>query len=268
MGAAYLGVPCAVKNRPALDAAYLPFAPWRDAYLKEAHCPVRIAVERQEGQVAVFDTRLRGVTDPADLRFLERTVKLLLWSVGGWRVRICGCDGLTRRLADIYGSHGSRAFDASLMETVFRRPFTLESVAERDFPAARSGARKIGGHLGGCRIGFDAGGSDRKVSAVINGEMVYAEEVVWHPKTQPDPQYHYDGILSALRAAAAHLPRVDAIGVSSAGMIPPWCRLCSCRCLRKSTSWSAPSIPAPPRRWGTCRWRWPTTAMSRHWREP
>lgn len=219
MGAAYLGVPCAVKNRPALDAAYLPFAPWRDAYLKEAHCPVRIAVERQEGQVAVFDTRLRGVTDPADLRFLERTVKLLLWSVGGWRVRICGCDDLTRRLADIYGSHGSRAFDASLMETVFRRPFTLESVAERDFPTARSGARKIGGHLSGCRIGFDAGGSDRKVSAVINGEMVYAEEVVWHPKTQPDPQYHYDGILSALRAAAAHLPRVDAIGVSSAGVI-------------------------------------------------
>ena len=218
MGAAYLGVPCAVKNRPALDAAYLPFAPWRDAYLKEAHRPVRIAVERQEGQVAVFDTRLRGVTDPADLRFLERTVKLLLWSVGGWRVRICGCDDLTRRLAEIYGPHGSRAFDASLMETVFQRPFTLESVEERDFPAARSGARKIGGHLSGCRIGFDAGGSDRKVSAVINGEMVYAEEVVWHPKTQPDPQYHYDGILSALRAAAAHLPRVDAIGVSSAGV--------------------------------------------------
>ena len=196
MGAAYLGVPCAVKNRPALDAAYLPFAPWRDAYLKEAHRAVRIAVERQDGQVAVFDTRLRGVTDPADLRFLERTVKLLLWSVGGWRVRICGCDDLTRRLAEIYGPHGSRAFDA-----------------------ARSGARKIGGHLSGCRIGFDAGGSDRKVSAVINGEMVYAEEVVWHPKTQPDPQYHYDGILSALRAAAAHLPRVDAIGVSSAGVI-------------------------------------------------
>lgn len=56
MGAAYLGVPCAMKNRPALDAAYLPFAPWRDAYLKEAHRPVRIAVERQDGQVAVFDT--------------------------------------------------------------------------------------------------------------------------------------------------------------------------------------------------------------------
>ena len=218
MGAAYLGVPCAVKNRPALDAAYLPFAPWRDAYLKEAHRPVRIAVERQDGQVAVFDTRLRGVTDPADLRFLERTVKLLLWSVGGWRVRICGCDDLTRRLAEIYGPHGSRAFDASLMETVFRRPFTLESVAERDFPAARSGARKIGGHLGGCRIGFDAGGSDRKVSAVIDGKTVYSEEVVWHPKTESDPQYHFDGIVSAFRTAASKMPRVDGIGVSSAGV--------------------------------------------------
>lgn len=218
MGAAYLGVPCAVKNRPALDAAYLPFAPWRDAYLKEAHRPVRIAVERQDGQVAVFDTRLRGVTDPADLRFLERTVKLLLWSVGGWRVRICGCDDLTRRLAEIYGPHGSRAFDASLMETVFRRPFTLESVAERDFPAARSGARKIGGHLSGCRIGFDAGGSDRKVSAVIDGEPVFSEEVVWFPKTTSDPNYHYEGIVSALKAAAEHMPRVDAVGVSSAGI--------------------------------------------------
>ena len=218
MGAAYLGVPCAVKNRPALDAAYLPFAPWRDAYLKEAHRPVRIAVERQDGQVAVFDTRLRGVTDPADLRFLERTVKLLLWSVGGWRVRICGCDDLTRRLADIYGSHGSRAFDASLMETVFRRPFTLESVEERDFPAARSGARKIGGHLGGCRIGFDAGGSDRKVSAVVDGKTVYSEEVVWHPKTSEDPQYQYDGIVAAFKTAASKMPRVDGIGVSSAGV--------------------------------------------------
>lgn len=133
MGAACLGVPCAMKNRPALDAAYLPFAPWRDAYLKEAHRPVRIAVERQDGQVAVFDTRLRGVTDPADLRFLERTVKLLLWSVGGWRVRICGCDDLTRRLAEIYGPHGSRAFDASLMETVFRR---------RSRCGSRSGGRR------------------------------------------------------------------------------------------------------------------------------
>ena len=76
----------------------------------------------------------------------------------------------------------------------------------------------MGRHLGGCRIGFDAGGSDRKVSAVIDGEPVFSEEVVWFPKTTADPDYHYEGIVSALKSAAAHMPRVDAVGVSSAGI--------------------------------------------------
>ena len=72
--------------------------------------------------------------------------------------------------------------------------------------------------MDGCRIGFDAGGSDRKVSAVIDGECVYSEEVVWHPKTQADPQYQFEGILDSFRTAASKMPRVDGIGVSSAGV--------------------------------------------------
>lgn len=215
----YLGISYGIKSRPALDSGFIPFAPWRSAYLSEAHRPVRIAVERQDGQTAVFDTRLRDTSyHAANLRFLERTVKLLLWSVGGWRVRICGCDELTEALWHIYCRGGDRAFDADFMETVFQRPFVLEAVSEADFPVPRSGARRIGGHLNGCRIGFDAGGSDRKVSAVIDGETVYSEEVVWHPKTQTDPAYHYAEIVSALRTAASKLPRVDGIGVSSAGV--------------------------------------------------
>ena len=155
----YLGIPCHIKNKPSLDSGFIPFAPWRSAYLAEAHRPVRIAVERQDGQTAVFDTRLRdGAYHAANLRFLERTVKLLLWSVGGWSVRICGCDELTEALRHIYCRGGDRAFDADFMETVFQRPFVLEAVSEADFPVPRSGARRIGGHLNGCRIGFDAGG--------------------------------------------------------------------------------------------------------------
>lgn len=76
----------------------------------------------------------------------------------------------------------------------------------------------MGGHINGCRIGFDAGGSDRKVSAVIDGRTVYSEEVVWHPKTSEDPQYQYEGIVSAFKTAASKMPRVDGIGVSSAGV--------------------------------------------------
>ena len=177
MNVEHLGISFHMETRPALDSGFIPFAPWQAAYLAEAHRPVRIAVERQDGQAAVFETRLRDDAHrAADLRFLERTVKLLLWCVGGWRVRICGCDELTQELARIYSPAGIRAFDADFMETVFQRPFVLEAVSEANLPAPRSGARRIGGHWNGCRIGFDAGGSDRKVSAVIDGKTVYSEE--------------------------------------------------------------------------------------------
>ena len=72
--------------------------------------------------------------------------------------------------------------------------------------------------MDGCRIGFDAGGSDRKVSAVVDGEPIFSEETVWLPKVNPDPDYHFEGILHSMKMAAEKMPRVDAIGVSSAGI--------------------------------------------------
>ena len=211
----YLGIPFSVKNVPCLQPDFLPFAPWRTAYLSQARQPFRIAVEGS-GTV-VYETRIRGGS-PADLRYLERTVKLLLWSVGGWRVTLQGDEALISRLRESFSPHGSRAFDAAMMETVYGRPFCVETAGER-FPEPRPAARPIGGHLEGCRIGFDAGGSDRKVSAVVDGRTVYSEEVIWHPKTAADPRYHQREVLCALRTAAAHLPRVDAIGVSTAGIV-------------------------------------------------
>ncbi len=56
------------------------------------------------------------------------------------------------------------------------------------------------------------------MSAVIDGEPVFSTEIVWEPRQQTDPQYHYDAIVSALKLAASKLPRVDAIGGSSAGV--------------------------------------------------
>ena len=104
------------------------------------------------------------------------------------------------------------------MEDVYERPFEVVSCSEAELPAEREASVPVGGHMEGCRIGFDAGGSDRKVSAVVDGTTVYSEEVVWHPKTSADPQYQYDGIVSAFKTAASKMPRVDAIGVSSAGV--------------------------------------------------
>ena len=153
----YLGIPFSVKNVPCLQPDFLPFAPWRTAYLSQARQPFRIAVEGS-GTV-VYETRIRGGS-PADLRYLERTVKLLLWSVGGWRVTLQGDEVLISRLRECFSPHGSRAFDVAMMETVYGRPFCVETAGER-FPEPRPAARPIGGHLEGCRIGFDAGGSDR-----------------------------------------------------------------------------------------------------------
>ena len=84
--------------------------------------------------------------------------------------------------------------------------------------APANSRRKWADILTAAGIGFDAGGSDRKVSAVIDGEPVFSEEVLWHPKETDDPEYHYGEIVSALKTAASHLPRVDAIGISSAGV--------------------------------------------------
>jgi predicted NBD/HSP70 family sugar kinase len=76
----------------------------------------------------------------------------------------------------------------------------------------------FGGHLDGCRIGFDLGASDRKAAAVIDGEVVFSEEIAWDPARHADPQWHFAQIMDSLRRAASHLPRVDAIGGSAAGV--------------------------------------------------
>ena len=47
---------------------------------------------------------------------------------------------------------------------------------------------------------------------------MFSEEVPWDPYFQSDVNYHKDGINDTLRRAAAKLPRVDAIGGSSAGV--------------------------------------------------
>ena len=214
----YLGISYDYRNKPALDESFLPFGVWARAYLNGADRPFRVALERENGKVSTFSSFLRGEEyADANLRYMERYVKFLLWSVGGWRVTICGCAETAEKLRALYRVGGERDFDAHFEYDIFERPFELVLCGEADFPAANEEAKSIGGHLEGCRIGFDAGGSDRKVSAVIDGVSVYSEEVVWFPKLSEDPSYQYNGIVESFKTAASKMPRVDAIGVSSAG---------------------------------------------------
>ena len=179
------------------------------------------AVERKGGLSSPWEMDIfpEGVQTRRTVALLERIVKGLLWMRGGYKVKIAGSRALYEHLKEIYRPGGARAFDEDYMAGVFEHAFEIEYHENADMIAqAVEEASEVGRHLDGCRIGFDAGGSDRKVSALIDGEPVFSEEVVWFPKTAQDPDYHFDGVLSSLKAAAAHLPRVDAIGVSSAGV--------------------------------------------------
>lgn len=216
----YLGIEYSVKNLPCLDGDFIPFGVWIDAYEKGAEKPLTIAIERDKGKISVHHTKIHGTEAlrEADYRYVERYVKFLLWSIGGFRIYICGDSDLAQRLQQAYTLEGERKFDVQFMQDVYEVPFEVIDCSIEDCPKANESSVSIGGHMEGCRIGFDAGGSDRKVSAVIDGKTVYSEEVVWHPKTESDPQYHFDGIVSAFKTAASKMPRVDGIGVSSAGV--------------------------------------------------
>ena len=214
----HLGIEIPVKNLPELDPGFIPLGKFFTAFLRGASQPVSLAVERAGGEVAVYNTFIHGTPEmyEADKYYIDRLVKMLLWMKGGFKVYISGSEAMYEAVKDAYRPGGSREFDADFMANVYERPF--EVVLCDAVPAEYSNPQAVGRHMDGCRIGFDAGGSDRKVSAVIDGESVFSEEVVWYPKVTEDPDYHYEGIVSALKAAAEHLPRVDAVGVSSAGI--------------------------------------------------
>jgi predicted NBD/HSP70 family sugar kinase len=204
----------------------VPAALWNRGYRERVKAdggePLGLALHRPNGNVSVFHTRiLRHTPENRDVNrlYVERLLKFLLWQKGGNRVTVAGNGEVACWLAGVYSAEGRRAFDFRFMgERVYRAPFEIGWIPYDKCPEQRESANPLGRHRDGCRIGFDLGGSDRKCAAMIDGDVVFSEEVVWNPYFEKDPEYHYRGIDDTLRRAAAHLPRVDAIGGSSAGV--------------------------------------------------
>jgi len=218
-----------VKPRflPPLDEAFRPAVSTNRAFQDEVAAsgggtPLVLALERTDGSVSRFETRVFPADHPragANLAYAERIFKFLLWQRGGWKAYIGGPKQVGDHIAACYSPNGARAFDYHFMgEDVYDRTFTVVSCDPTEVPAERESGKPLGRHLDGCRIGFDLGASDRKVSAVIDGQAVFSEEVVWEPRINADPEYHYREVMTALKTAAKKMPRVDAIGGSSAGV--------------------------------------------------
>jgi predicted NBD/HSP70 family sugar kinase len=195
----------------SLDPDFRPAALVNRDHRATATIPLVIALERESGLVSRYETVVNP-EDPDALRYVERLVKFFLWARGGWKLYLGGPRSLLKRVQ-------VRPFDAELMSRVYERPFEVVVLDSEEVPSECEKNITLGGHLDGCRIGFDLGASDYKVAAVQEGEVVYTEEFPWNPKDQTDTQYHYNHINRGLKKAAAHLPRVDAIGGSTAGVV-------------------------------------------------
>ena len=211
---------------PSLDDNFRPAVLWNHAFLDAVRSsgerlPLAVGLERNDGGVSIFKTHIfppEHKLASTNLLYIERLLKTLLWLRGGYKLTIAGSDKIGRFIKEVYSSKGKRAFDVNFMSNIYGKPFIVEISNTEKIYTTKEKSIPLGGHLEGCRIGFDLGASDRKVSAVIDGKAVFSEEVVWNPSIQTNPNYHYQEIMSMLHHAAAHMPRVDAIGGSSAGI--------------------------------------------------
>ncbi len=212
---------------PPLDPAFRPASLANRTFRQEvassgAGVPLVIALERSDGEVSRYETTVFPDGHPragANLLYVERLVKFLLWARGGWKVIVGGPASVGAHIESVYSPKGARRFDVEFMGGhVYQRPFTVVRCSADEVPPAHEQGEALGRHLDGCRIGFDLGASDLKVSAVVDGAAVFSDEIVWEPTGQSDPEYHHRMIVDALRLARGKMPRLDAIGGSSAGI--------------------------------------------------
>jgi predicted NBD/HSP70 family sugar kinase len=207
-----------------LDKSFRPAALANQGYLEVAKrsgktVSLVIGMEREDGRLSRFETPVLDEPDDRTFFYVERLVKFLLWAWGGWKIHVGGPRRIGEYIRDCYALGGTRAFDVDLMSRVYERTFDVAVMEADDVPAEREVASPKGGHLDGCRIGFDLGASDYKVAAVKDGAPVFSAEFPWDPKNQADPVYHFTKLNEGIAQAARYLPRVDAIGGSTAGVV-------------------------------------------------
>ncbi len=213
------------KVTPPLDKEFRPSVLAEKHFLQTARpfgMKAVIGLERAAGEFTRYETHVLPEGHPqfdANFAYVERIVKFLLWQRGGHTVYIGAPSPIGEYIRTVYAKDGPRKFDHSFMgKQVYEKEFSIIICAAEDVPVARETGKQLGRNLAGCRIGFDLGASDRKVSAVVDGEAIYSEEVIWEPKKNSDPEYHYRELMAAIKTAASKMPRLDAIGGSSAGI--------------------------------------------------
>lgn len=210
---------------PPLDQDFKPAVLANRSFLSEVQPygeNLGIALERNGGEISRFDLPIYPEDHPAaekNYPVIERVIKFLLWQRGGYRLYLGGSKLISDFIQKVYSKAGQRSFDFHFLgEKVFEREFSVIHCEAGEMPDKKESGKLLGRNLDGYRVGFDLGASDRKVSAVVDGKPVFSEEVIWEPAKHADPYYHFTEILCAIRTALEKMPKLDAIGGSSAGI--------------------------------------------------
>ena len=185
---------------------------------------ISVAWERENGNVYRYDLavpkRIHPAMMPGVRHLVERIVKFTLWSAGGWKLHLAGPDEIVKPIARAYSRKGARAFDYGFFADLYGRPFEIAVTPQQKMPETHEREIPVQNNANGCRIGFDLGASDFKISALRRGKVVFSQEFPWDPRGQGDPDYHYEKLSAGLEEAAKALGgQVDAIGGSTAGVL-------------------------------------------------
>lgn len=178
--------------------------------------PFSITIKRKQVLSYRYDYMLTE-KEEENYFYTKKILLTLLWLIGGDTILFRGDSYFIRTFIRKASKDEEIKTSFFEMEEIFNCKMTMKETNGIDsnyFPVS-----KVQGDFEGCRIGLDLGGSDRKVTALIDGNVVYSEETLWFPKNMPDWHYHYQGILDSLSKAKEKLPRVDSIGISTAGII-------------------------------------------------
>ncbi|WP_025725140.1 ROK family protein [Acholeplasma granularum] len=211
-----------LNKKLVLDPTYEPAIHYINGFKESVKAsnnyePLTVVVERMDGLSESYSANIFKSEDKfnENLIFVNRLVKALLWIYGGYKVTIVGNEKIFKAVKKTY-LEGDRLFDSKFMSRIYGKDF--EVLHSQTLPEIKTLDQAIGKHLKGNRIGFDAGGSDMKVSAVVDGTPIFSTEVVWFPKLNSNPEYHKEHIRKVIQLAVDKLPSVDALGVSSAGV--------------------------------------------------
>ena len=186
------------------------------SFEERSHHPYLLTIQRGKDISYTYHGRHNDNMEES-FYYLKKILLTLIWLVGGTEVKFNGDSFFFDFAKQRIGNDEELLISISRRERIFNTPFSFIHT-KQVYPDVCSWT-KLSGEEKGCRIGFDEGGSDRKVTAIIDGKDVFSEEVLWTPKVESDYRYHYQGILESLKHAASHLPHIDSIGVSTAGIV-------------------------------------------------